>query len=244
MSIELLKQDILAKIRQIAAASDGRAPGREKFLAETGIKPHEWRGRIWRNWSDAIAEAGFAPNERQAAFVDDDLLAVVCSIAKDLQRFPSTGDIEFDARRHPNAPSAKTILARWKMPELATALAGYADAHNEPEVAEYARLYSSPRSQRVDNVTDEAGKALGHVYMQRHGQDYKIGFTNSLNKRGRQIQIELPQEIELVHSILTDDPPGVEAYWHRRFAEKRTRGEWFKLTKTDVAAFKKWSKIW
>lgn len=80
--------------------------------------------------------------------------------------------------------------------------------------------------------------------MQRHGSDYKIGFTTSLNKRGRQIQIELPQEIELVHSILTDDPPGVEAYWHKRFMGKRTRGEWFKLTKADIAAFKRWSKIW
>ncbi len=244
MNDDLLKQDILTKIRQIAAANGGRVPGREKFLSETGIKPHEWRGRIWRNWSDAIAEAGFEPNERQAAFNDDELLAVVCSIAKDLKRFPSTSDIDFDTRRHPNSPSAKTILARWKMPELAVALASYADAQGDVEVAEYARLYSPPRLHRLTNASDDATKAIGYVYMQRHAQDYKIGFTTSLNKRGRQIQIELPQEIELVHAILTDDPPGVEAYWHRRFADKRTRGEWFRLTKGDVAAFKRWSKIW
>lgn len=245
MDTDLLKQDILAKIRLMAANAGGRAPGREAFLTETGIKPHEWRGRIWRSWSEAVAEAGFAPNERQAAIGDDELLAVVCLIAKSLKRFPSTGDIEFDARRHPNAPSAKTILARWKMPDLAAALALYADAHGEAEVAGYARLYSSPRLQRVEEGLTSGGvNAAGYVYMQRHASDYKIGFTTSLNKRGRQIQIELPQEIELVHSILTDDPQGVEAYWHRRFADKRTRGEWFRLTKNDVAAFRRWAKIW
>lgn len=239
--LDLIKLEIIAKIRELAGR-EGRAPGRELFQAETGIKAHVWRGKIWRQWSDALVEAGFAPNSLQASFTDDELLQPVLLIAKALGRFPSTSDIEFEIRKIPNAPGAKTIFGKWSMGELAVALAVYANRAGEKDVAALAQAYRARTSALKDQGNDSP--AIGYVYMQRHGNDFKIGFTASLNKRGRQIQIELPQEIELVHSILTDDPVGVEGYWHKRFASKRTRGEWFKLTKTDVAAFKRWSKIW
>ncbi len=244
MSQDEYKQDIIQKIRQIASRNEGRAPGREKFQSETGIKPHEWRGKIWRTWSDAIAEAGFAPNDLQAAYADEDLLQFVLEVTTDLKRFPSFADLDFEARRRAGAPTMKTVQARWKMADLASALAEYAENVRAADVAALAREYLPPRRSEATDNNVPALEPLGYVYMQRHGSDYKIGFTNSLNRRGRQIQIELPQEIELVHSILTDDPAGVEACWHKRFAAKRTRGEWFRLTKADVAAFKRWSKIW
>ena len=79
----------------------------------------------------------------------------------------------------------------------------------------------------------------GFVYMLKLGKHYKIGKTFDVPRRHRQIDLELPEKAAKVHAIQTDDPAGIEAYWHRRFASKQTNGEWFALDLRDVRAFKR-----
>ena len=99
--------------------------------------------------------------------------------------------------------------------------------------------------EKSDAVNADYGK-IGYVYLVRHGtrNEYKIGKTNNPVRREGEIRLELPEKIKPIHRIKTDDPSGIESYWHSRFASKRKEGEWFSLTVEDVRAFKKWRRIY
>jgi hypothetical protein len=87
---------------------------------------------------------------------------------------------------------------------------------------------------------------IGYVYLVKHGsrKEYKIGKTFNPLRREGEIALQLPEKLEPIHYIKTDDPSGIENYWHTRFAEKRKEGEWFALTAEDVRAFKRWKRIY
>ena len=84
-----------------------------------------------------------------------------------------------------------------------------------------------------------ADTQIGFVYLARMGKYHKIGHTGSLGRREYELALQLPEKLRLIHSIRTDDPAGIEAYWHKRFEHKRAKGEWFELSAQDVLAFKR-----
>jgi Homing endonuclease associated repeat len=59
------KQQILDEIRRTAKANGGLPLGHKRFEQETGIGYHDWWGKHWGRWNDALQEAGFAPNTLQ-----------------------------------------------------------------------------------------------------------------------------------------------------------------------------------
>lgn len=67
---------------------------------------------------------------------------------------------------------------------------------------------------------------------------YKIGHATNVEKRWYGIDQACPLPIVIVHKILVDVQTEGEAYWHRLFKKRRTKGEWFNLDNEHVELFK------
>jgi Meiotically up-regulated gene 113 len=231
------KEQILAEIRRTAAANSGAALGKARFAAETGIRETDWRGRYWARWSDALAEAGFGPNEYQAAIPEQTILASLADEIVRLRKMPTSAELALRRRVDVDFPSPKVFD---RLGPKAGWARRVADAFpDRPDVL--AILDPLLAEQASDEPDDSAAESQpdGFVYLLKSGRHYKVGYTFDVGRRRYDLAIQLPEAVEEVHAIRTDDPVGIERYWHERFASRRKNGEWFDLTRADITAFKR-----
>jgi len=237
--MNIAKEHILQEIQRTAVDNGGVPLGQERFAKETGIKVSDWQGKYWARWSDAVREAGYTPNKMQSACDENRLIEQVISFIREMKRLPTAMEFRLKAHNTKGFPSHNTISSRLGscQSELASKIISYCQVH--PEHSDILSLVvvpqmPEPRSQRIEQDT-----VFGFVYLMKSGRFYKIGCSNNVERRNYEIGIKLPEELGIIHKIKTDDPIGIEAYWHNRFGSKRKQGEWFDLSAVDVAAFKR-----
>ena len=238
---QMTRESILAALRDAAAENGGRPLGARAFHAATGISRNEMWKAGFAKYNDAVIAAGLTPNKLMTARDTDDTLASLALLAKTIGRFPTIGDLKVARSRDPRFPSYEALhrLAGGSWTDLPSLLLTFCQDRTEYSDV---RLMLAPLlgpSQKKAPVGSGSGRVVGYVYLGRHGRDYKIGRSNDVARRRREISLLLPSELEHVHVIETDDPEGIEHYWHRRFEKRRVRGEWFRLTPSDVSAFKR-----
>lgn len=235
------KDEILSEIRRCAEANGGHPLGRNRFAQETGIPESAWAGRYWVSWSEAVTEAGYAPNVLTGKRDVADILGHVARLARRLGRFPVENEFRMARREDPTFPSHGTVRRIGTKAILAARLIEYCEEQGGfDDVVELAQPFAEARAEEDSSSTAaENGQTDGYVYLMKSGKHYKIGHTNAVGRREYELGIQLPEKLEQVHVIRTDDPRGIERYWHDRFAGKRGNGEWFKLTPQDVRSFKR-----
>lgn len=230
-----MRDEILAEIRKLTAANKGRPPGVRAFENETGIGEAAWRGRYWARWGDALVEAGFAPNAWQGKHDTEMVLQKFIEVCRHCKRIPTVDEIKMYGRGREGFPHAKAIYKHFGSKDaLVQNLREWLEG--KEEFADVAAMLGE-----VTKCSPEQAKTAdeGLVYLIKSGAHYKIGRSDEIERRVKEIRVALPEAATLIHSIRTDDPAGIEAYWHRRFADKRANGEWFKLGPADVAAFRR-----
>ena len=233
---KLTKEQIIRLYKRLVSEHDDRPIGERVFKRLTGISHHNWKGGYWRSWSALQEDAGYAPNSPTEKISEETLLHSFAELAMERNEIPTEADLILKRREDPSFPSKaafRRLGGRDQLREKVTAFCS--DKEQFAPVFELlTRDLSSSLDQRLESTT-----VKGFVYLLRSGKYFKLGRTNAVGRRLRELAIQLPQKPDTVHVIETDDPEGIEQYWHRRFANKRHGGEWFALSSEDVKAFKK-----
>ncbi|MCH8838531.1 MAG: GIY-YIG nuclease family protein [Candidatus Marinimicrobia bacterium] len=234
------KQHLLDEIERTAEQNGGVPLGRQRFLAETGIRESDWTGRYWTKWSDAVRDAGYVPNTRQRAFDEDYLLEKLASLVRELGYYPVVAELRMKRGSDPEFPSHNTFARFGRKAQVASALLSWCESSPgwDDVQAICAPLAVRAEADEVP-VENETAPAVGYVYLLKSGKYYKIGRSNAPGRREYELSIQLPEPVVTVHTIKTDDSVGIEQYWHQRFEERRKNGEWFELRREDVSAFRR-----
>lgn len=241
--MNIAKQKIIDEIRRTAVDNGNKPLGMIKFQKETGINRYEIN-KYWSRFGDAQKEAGFEANQKTNRYEDKFMIQQMIVLTRKLKKFPTSRERLLETRNNTDFPSNDAFRRfAGNQQNLINKVIQYCKSNSElDDVVKICELYSSQYNGNK-NTIDTNDKNVGEVYLFKSGRYYKIGKTKDTVRRGSEIRIQLPEKLDLIHSIITDDPSGIEAYWHKRFASKRMQGEWFDLGADDIKAFKLWKKI-
>lgn len=236
------KKHIINEIIRTAKENNGTPLGKDRFASATGIKWSDWYGKYWSKWGDAVKEAGFKPNKLQIAYDTNVLIEHIISLIREIRKFPTSGEIRLKAYTNKGFPSHNVFNRLGNKTKKVEKILKYCkDKGKYRDVIEICKevLGSSEKEGNSDAGKDDL--KFGYVYLMKSGRYYKIGRSDCVEKRNYEIGIKLPEELKIIHKIKTDDPIGIEAYWHKRFENKkvRKRTEWFDLSNSDIKTFKR-----
>ncbi len=214
------KEEILVEVRRRAKENGNKPLGKVRFEGATGIVESDWLRYYWSRFTDMQREAGFEPNQLQGAYSEDYLCEKLISLIRELEAFPTDSQKRKKALNDPDFPQASTFNRslgnkNQQMIKLLTYcrnISGHDDVVRvlEPFIEQIA--FNKPEILELESIRE------GFVYLVKGSPGhYKIGCTNSVGRRVYELGTKTAIEPKLLHEIKTDDPRGIEKYWHERF---------------------------
>ncbi|MDE0694337.1 MAG: GIY-YIG nuclease family protein [Boseongicola sp.] len=245
-----MRDQILEEIRRLAVANGGATPGQRWFEKETGIKQHQWRGKYWARWGDAVEEAGLPRNFANPKLDPDAVLDCLAEACRLYGRFPTDAQWKMHVRGKPDLPGVNAYRQAFGGREGAVvALRKRSVERGEQDLIEILepdieRIEVADAADSPDSGNFARLKPRPHfVYLAKSANQgrYKIGHAKDAEARIVGQRTTDPS-LDLIHKIETRDPVGVERYWQDLFQEQRLDREWFDLNKGHVDYFRKFNR--
>ena len=246
--MKMKKEFILSEIKRTAIDNGGKALGEILFYKKTGISRKNWYPDIFESWGEALIEAGFKPNQFGLPKLDDEhILKKIIDLIREKKDYPSKTKFIKKHKSDSEFPSRTTIRSHFgNKPQVIKKILDFCKTNDgyEDIIEICSPLFDSLKAS-VEGSGDlsEDKEKIGVVYLLKQNtiNVYKIGSTFDKLRRFPEIKLESPYELEEIHVIPTKTPHQAETYWKKKFKDKKTKGkgEWFKLSTSDVNDFKK-----
>lgn len=234
------RQEIIRELHE-CKEEIGHTPSEESFYKYARISKTILQKNGWVNYGKLVEEEGLKPNVfDKTKYSDEQLCKMIIFLIRDLKKWPSRDEIDTKHYQDPLVPMSSTFYNRFNLAAgIAEAVLNYIDGKSGYE--DIIRICKEAKT-KFKRYTNENKSTLvpGDVYLGFQNGHYKIGFASDTERRIGQHSLYGPESMKLIHKIETDDARGIEAYWLNRFKDKSTSGrtEWFKLSKSDIKAFK------
>jgi len=245
------REDVLSKIKEWSRENGDSTPSEKVFFEYAGIGIHDLKKLGWSYYGALVKEAGLKPNKfDKTKYSKKNLTDLFINTIREENKWPTRGELDVKHYHNQNFPNYATFVNQLGLTgDIARSILdqvkykkGFEDI--EKICSLVAEKYKKDEIGRNDHQT------VGEVYMFKYvnqSQPIKVGRSNDSFRRGIELSAGAHDRLELIYNIKTDDPEGIEKYWHnrfRRFGREELANEWFKLKPDDIKAFKRWRKIY
>ena len=231
----------IQQLRKVATFLDTTSLSKSDFDAHATELRAATVQRMFGGWQNALDAASLEAHPLTRQPIDIKRLASeLLTCVREIGSVPTVVQITRRSTHGKNTFTRKFgSFSAFKQKAISFLLVHRTDLTQEEQLILRQYLGAAPIIDSEPSGDQASSVEAGHVYLMRSGEFHKIGRTNLLGRREYELAIQLPDKLEKIHVIKTDDARGIEAYWHHRFRAKRRNGEWFKLAPEDVGAFKR-----
>ena len=194
----MTKEQILNEIKRTAQENGGIPLGMRRFKKETGISLYDCQSH-WPTFGEAQREAGFTANTLQIPHDEEFIFESLIALMREIGRFPTRGDLVVKRNKDAKFPSPSSIHRRYgEKKEIAGKISEYCSTKNGySDIIGICQLVSEKLGDEEASSTISPNEKIGSVYLFKSGKYYKIGKTNDTVRRGNELRIQLPEQVNL-----------------------------------------------